>query len=368
MDQRHGTQAGRAVGRQLIQGQHGQAARPRCQPGISCGLRSPTQALLHRPRRRVCGCDRIRRWQLDGISRPKPQIGERATSQCLQRALVCGPRTGDLAVFPPGNQSSVASQMRLTKSPSGSDEGGRELLAALSSLGFADMAKDEIRCLTSILGPHRRFPSGCHHAAVVKLCLPSLCPRYRHRFAGWIESLLGMWRRAGGEIVIEFVAFALGRNGVAAHPPGAAARRQRVGGRVSQTVQPQGARTAAMSAGINAADAVPGNEARARLALVDQEINLLLARLADLRAVRLRQLADAQAKLPVDAGHAGRAPLNQSPGVPGHLPQRGEAGPLRHEGSRTSIPVASPMPPRARPVSGVADAADWCCSAAHGPS
>ena len=225
------------------------------------------------------GCNGIRRWQLDGISRSEPQIGERATSQCLQRALVCGPRTGDLAVFPSGNQSSVASQMRLTKSPSGSDEGGRELLAALSSLGFADMAKDEVRCLTSILGPHRRFPSGCHHAAVFKLFLPSLCPRYRHRFAGWIESLLGMWRRAGGEIVTEFVAF--GQNGVAAHRPGAVARRQRVGGRVSQDVQPQGAATVAMSAGTNAADAGPGYEARARLALVDQEINFLLAGVSD---------------------------------------------------------------------------------------
>ena len=66
------------------------------------------------------------------------------------------------------------------------------------------------------------------------------------------------------------------------------------GGRVSQPVQPQGAKAVAINMNTNATDTAL--EYEARLALVSEEIDFLLARLADLRAVRLRQLADAQAR------------------------------------------------------------------------
>ena len=99
--------------------------------------------------------------------------------------------------------------MRLAKSPSGLNEGGGELLAGLPSLGLADMAKDAVRCLTSVLGPHR----WSLRPAITLPCPSCICHCYAHGTAIDLPGGSEVCSECGVEpevkIVIEFVAFAL---------------------------------------------------------------------------------------------------------------------------------------------------------------
>jgi hypothetical protein len=132
--------------------QRGRGAHEK-RPAVHC---RPHPALLIDMEGESVGCELARRWQFDGIPRPKAKFGERPAGESLQRALVGGPGTAHIAVFPSRDMTGIAPQLAIAKLPARDHDGSGELLARLAPLDLADATKYQIGCL----GPLDSHPQG----------------------------------------------------------------------------------------------------------------------------------------------------------------------------------------------------------------
>jgi hypothetical protein len=120
--------------------------------------RRPHPAFLIDVEGQSFGCELARRWQFDGISLPEAESGEWAAGESLQSALVGGPRTSHISVFPPGDQAGIAPQVVIAELPTRDHHGSGELFARLAPLYLADATKYQIGCVGP-LDSHHRVPS-----------------------------------------------------------------------------------------------------------------------------------------------------------------------------------------------------------------